>query len=433
MRFIALPVLALLIVGVASGLLARKTVAQRSGRSALPTRPPRPRSSVPAAAEAVGYLGGILAIVGVSLLVARSWSQLAFGGRLGVLGGAALLLTAAGFFVRAADRDPALGRLQAFIWLVAGGAVGAFAAVATLDGIDTRHPETVVAVTAAAVAVHSAALWAFKTRPVQQLVTLGASVVAVAAALRDVPAHWTAGPVLLALAIGLFILGARRLTPSPWVTLLVGAIGAVAGAGYLISSAQGPGRIVLLAVATTLVLLAVRVGGFPTLAERWELGVVGTLTLWFAGPYCVVWFARDAGLVTGLLIAAGGAGVMALADREWVHMPHVLSVLGGLGLIGGIAVTGIQSAAFATLFGLAVGAALIALGMIPGRVVLSVIGSVALLIYVPWAITWFFPGQGRAALVISVAGGLLVVLAVMLTRMGHRFGDEFHHHHHHPA
>ena len=46
------------------------------------------------------------------------------------------------------------------------------------------------------------------------------------------------------------------------------------------------------------------------------------------------------------------------------------------------------------------------------------------LVNVPWAISHFFPGENLAPLLIAVSGVLLVVIAVVLTRMGGRFRRE---------
>jgi hypothetical protein len=62
--------------------------------------------------------------------------------------------------------------------------------------------------------------------------------------------------------------------------------------------------------------------------------------------------------------------------------------------------------------------ALLALGATPGLQLLSLFGSVGLLVNVPWAIARFFPGQGRAPLLIMVSGALIVVIAVMVARSG---------------
>jgi hypothetical protein len=49
---------------------------------------------------------------------------------------------------------------------------------------------------------------------------------------------------------------------------------------------------------------------------------------------------------------------------------------------------------------------------------LSLFGSIGLLVNVPWAIARFFPGQGRAPLLIMVSGVLIVLIAVMMARSG---------------
>ena len=79
----------------------------------------------------------------------------------------------------------------------------------------------------------------------------------------------------------------------------------------------------------------------------------------------------------------------------------------------------------APLLGLATSIALVALGMRPGRVVLSMIGALGLLINVPWAVGELFPGEGRAPLLIMVAGAVLVGVSVWMARQGDRFRHDF--------
>jgi hypothetical protein len=110
----------------------------------------------------------------------------------------------------------------------------------------------------------------------------------------------------------------------------------------------------------------------------------------------------------------------------------VVEALGGLALLGGAALTGMQWPGFAPLFGLATALGLVALGMLPGQVLLSVFGSLGLLINVPWAIGWYFPGEGRAPLLILVSGVLVLAVAVLLARMGGRFRRELGTHHRPP-
>jgi hypothetical protein len=82
------------------------------------------------------------------------------------------------------------------------------------------------------------------------------------------------------------------------------------------------------------------------------------------------------------------------------------------------------SPGFATVFGLATALALLAGSMLPDRVALAPVGALGLLVNVPWAISWFFPGEGRVPLLISVSGVLIIAVAVLMARLGHRFGSE---------
>jgi hypothetical protein len=89
----------------------------------------------------------------------------------------------------------------------------------------------------------------------------------------------------------------------------------------------------------------------------------------------------------------------------------------------------VQLHGVAPLFGIVNAVGLLALGMRPGRVLMSVLGSLGLLINVPWTIGWYFPGQERAPLLILVSGALVIAIAVLMTKMGGRFRDEFGAHH----
>ena len=105
----------------------------------------------------------------------------------------------------------------------------------------------------------------------------------------------------------------------------------------------------------------------------------------------------------------------------------IAEALGCAALIGGAALTGTQSPGFASLFGVATAIGLVGLGMVPGQVLMSLFGSVGLLINVPWAIAWYFPGQGRAPLLILTSGALILGVAVLLARLGGRFRHDLGH------
>jgi hypothetical protein len=59
---------------------------------------------------------------------------------------------------------------------------------------------------------------------------------------------------------------------------------------------------------------------------------------------------------------------------------------------------------------------------------MSVFGLVGILVFIPWMIGHFFPGEGRVPLLIIVSGLLLVVVAVVLMRVGGRLRGEVRRH-----
>jgi hypothetical protein len=58
--------------------------------------------------------------------------------------------------------------------------------------------------------------------------------------------------------------------------------------------------------------------------------------------------------------------------------------------------------------------------MLRDRLLLSVLGSVGMLVNVPWIIVWFFPGEGRVPLLTLISGALILAVAVLLARQGGR-------------
>jgi hypothetical protein len=127
----------------------------------------------------------------------------------------------------------------------------------------------------------------------------------------------------------------------------------------------------------------------------------------------------------GDAVFAVGVSMMLLGRLPAVRPKLTLQVIGGGAVVVGAAITGAESAAFATTFGLLVAVVLIGLGTLPGNVLLSLFGCVGLLVNVPWAIGHFFPGQGRAPLLIAVSGVLIVAVAVWLSRQSRELHHQF--------
>lgn len=373
---------------------------------------------VPVIAEALGYLGGVLAVTGVGLVVHRFWADMGTGGRLAATGFASVALLGAGRLTPE-HVDPALARLRGFLWLAGTATAALFAGVAATDG--SASPEVVVLAAAATVAGVSAGLWRGQDRPLQQLTALAGGTVALGALGATVATEGVAGVLAWLVGAALLAAGLRRLWTSPLLTEAVGSIAVLVGSVMIASSWQAPGMLLMVASAVGLLGLA-GVGALaPDRGDRILLTVVGGFALLQGGPGTVAYFSEDAGVATGMLMWALGALVLAASARGAVRAPVPAQLLGGAVLLGGAAVTGLQWPGFAPIFGGATAIALVGLGMLPGQVLFSVLGSVGLLVNVPWAIGWFFPGEDRAPLLIVVSGGLLIAVAVLLTRMGGRF------------
>lgn len=387
---------------------------------------PAPSRRVPAVAEALGYLGGILAIVGLVLFVARLWNDLAVGVRLGLTVGAAVALFVAGLAVPE-RREEALARLRGFVWLLSSAATAVAAVVFVVDvmSFENRYDGSVEAIVAAITAAHSALLWRGRARPFQYLSTLGATAVALGAGLG-----WAGSSVAASLAVWalgvLAVVGAlRRVVAFPVIAGLAGAIVTMAGTVVGIANTPSLGLPLAAGSAIALVWLGVESRFVQTRPERRAYTVFGVAMVVQSVPQVIVFYADRGGIATGAVVSVVGLALVMIAVRRLSRMPIPLLVVGGLAAVGGAAVIGAQSVTVATIWGLVVAVSMVVASMWPGRSALAVFGSLGLLVNVPWAIAHFFPGGGRAPLLILASGAVLIAAAVLITRMGGRIRREW--------
>ena len=427
---IILPLLVVIVIGVVVYL------ATRSGSTAAPGASSRPArtSRIPVYAEAIGYIGGMLALGGLLTVLGSRWTDLAEPVRLALSGGGAAVLLGAGF-VLPAERDPAFERLRSVAWLAATAATAVFTGVFVADVLDVERGQAIALGCALAVAIESALLWRGRTElPLQQFTALAATPVVVGTFVtlwtESGPAGiavWATGAALVAVAIR------RTLPANPALTVGIGAIAAIFGAAMAVDISTGPGFLFLLATATGIVALALVPGLAPGRAEQITAGIIGGFGMLQAVPAAITHFGRDAGAATGIVVWTVGVALIALGASGRVRVGILVEAFGALATIGGAALTWTQWHGAAPLIGIASATALIALGTRPGRILLSAFGSLGLLINVPWAIGWFFPGEGRAPLLISVSGLLLVAIALFLARSGSRWRHELGGENEHPG
>jgi hypothetical protein len=270
----------------AEGLLTQEQAAAilaaehpRTPRPAAPTRP------VSVIVELLGYLGGILAIIGAVLLAARFWQDLAIWTRLSLLGLVAVALWAAGAVVHE-HADPALWRLRGVLWLLSSATVAFFAALFAADVLELRD-EAVALTAGLATATHAGALWWRQPRPLQQLACLAGVVAATGGGVAVAGGSETVvGLSIWAVGVGWVLLGWRGLLPPTLVALLAGGMVLLFGAQAMAAGWPAAGLLLGLASAAGL-LVAGTTGRRLALAGVGIWGVVmflpATVVHFFAG------------------------------------------------------------------------------------------------------------------------------------------------------
>jgi hypothetical protein len=300
---------------VAAGLIARDQADRiRAYEAARHDRLPRPATvAAPAAptgsslvVEALGYVGGVIMLVGAGILVALVWDDIPVALRL-VLGAATpLALVAAG--VAVPDRlGEAAGRLRSVLWVLAVAATATFFALLSSDVLN-RYDEDALLVIFPPTALVAAALWWRRRTWLQQLALLVPLVMSASAVGVQVSESESApGISAWILAVGWTAL-AWTGRPQPRATgLAFGGAAAIFGAmttgselGIVLGLATAVAMVALALSERSLPLLAVAAFGLlqaaPRAAFEWFPGrLSASLTLIAVGGLLVgaaVWVAR---------------------------------------------------------------------------------------------------------------------------------------------
>ena len=255
--------------------------------------------------EALGYLGGVIMLVGSGILVGIYWGDIPVALRLALLGIVAAALVGGGRAVPDRLGDAAI-RLRSVLWALAVAVTGGFFTVLTGDVLD-RYDEQALVIIGPCTAAVAAVLWWARRTWLQQLTLLAPlvlSAVGVGGELggmdSSVPgtAVWVVAAVWTALAL------AGRLVPRvPGVGF--GVIAAVVGSMSMNSDA---GMLLGLLTAAAMVGLALHERSLP-----W-LGVAALATLWTAPRATVEWFPGRLSASLTLI----GTGALLVGAAVWV-------------------------------------------------------------------------------------------------------------------
>jgi hypothetical protein len=378
---------------------------------------PARRSRISPIAETLGYLGAVLVLSGMVPLAARNWTDLGRSGQILV----ALAVVLVGTFSGRRfddDSDSAFVRLRTALWSLASvgvaGSVGLIGdAIADVDG---RGFGYVAAASFAAVSAHAAWLWGNRARPVQQFITILSALAAVGALAGTASRSFLVSGLALAIC-GVLLLRAslvKRFTNAE-LTAFLGAAATGLG-GLLLGGWETPiGMWGGSAIMLTLLWSSWTTRGLLPDSHRVGAALFGGGGSLLLLPTLVGFYLPGAAVAVSLAVVAAGAALVLWGARV-LRAPVLIQLAGSCLALAGAALstTGLGSAG--TLLGCATAAVLLSIGTRPGRFACSVTGSAGLVVFIPWAIGVFFPGQGRASLVVASSGLLLVGLAVYLAR-----------------
>lgn len=148
-----------------------------SGQAAAVRPAPGPGERRALAVEALGYLGGALALVAGFIAVGQLWPDITTNAELAFAAGGATVLLLAGAAIRTGD-DPPLGRLRSVLWLMSTASLAAFMGVLAAQVWDFGGISAAL-VMAAASTVYATALWWHTRVPLQHLVLFASAAVLV--------------------------------------------------------------------------------------------------------------------------------------------------------------------------------------------------------------------------------------------------------------
>lgn len=277
--------------GTITSAQAERLLSLASGGQSHPAGhgpPGRSRAARPVGSlvtEALGYLGGVIVLVGASLVVSQFWADLTDLTRLVIVGGVAAALVVAGALVPA-GLEGAGTRLRALLWTLAVGVVSGASSILFYDILENTQDwaPTLICAVAAVVAV---SLWAWRPTILQQAVAAGALALTLGSGVALVDVPW----IVVALAVWLFGvlwlgLGWGGALHPQQAAMAIGAIIAMVAAIMGMSATAGPalglttavGLVALALHRRDLVLLGIAsisaLVSLPTAVYRWFPTVV---------------------------------------------------------------------------------------------------------------------------------------------------------------
>ncbi|HEX6257600.1 MAG TPA: DUF2157 domain-containing protein [Euzebyales bacterium] len=311
------------LAGTLREAVAQKIITEQQARQIADIRAGTPEAPTvraagwvrPLVAEALGYVGGALALLSSVILIEQYWAELPPWGRVTLLAATAVGLLTAGALVRV--RDGPLDRLRGFLWLLSAVAVGGTVAIGLTEYTALQDSELMLA-TGVAVAVYGVVLWLARTASLQQLVVFAAVLTAVTAGIGAAEPSWVEATGLAVWMVGMVWAWAAWVG---WIRprrtgLLIGA--AAAALGPITVPDDRYGWILAIGLATAGLLVAVSIPAHETVLLG--LGVVGIVA--YVPRIVFQYFGDTLGAPVSLLITGVVLVAVALTIARAQHRPQ---------------------------------------------------------------------------------------------------------------
>jgi hypothetical protein len=254
-----------------SGLITAEQAERILAAENLPAERSATPSRASLVAEALGYVGGVLVLIGAVTVAGRYWSQIGMGGRLGITFGAAALLLATG--AAAPARRTEVGRrLRGVCWLLSAALLGTGLALLGDEVLNLRG-ESVALLAAGGTAAPAAVLWWRHRGVLQQAALLAALAVAAGSATAHLPNGEDAvvGLAVWGVGAGWSVLGWGGVIAARNAAYVLGGAVVVIGAQFTIDTGWGA----VLAIASVVGLVVA--GAWLRELVLLGVGAVGTL------------------------------------------------------------------------------------------------------------------------------------------------------------
>jgi hypothetical protein len=262
--------------------------------------PARPVSLV---AEGLGYLGGVIVVVGLALVLGLSWDALSAVGKVAVAVTVLVALAVAGAFIPVERLGATGARLRGVLWTAAAIALAAALGLTADELLHWRDSDQIVLLATGGATIASAGAWLVSRHLLQHLSTITWLLITawngtLLATDSDLPANlavWGIGVVW-------FVLGLLNILPRRSAAV-AGSIGTMIGGLLLMGEDWGT----LFALGTAVALVAIAV-------LRRELAVlgVGSVGTLIALPIAVDEYFPGV-LPAALSLVAGGLALVAIA------------------------------------------------------------------------------------------------------------------------